>query len=115
MVYRVVFQLNESASSKVEGTLRNISHLIEDLGPEGWQVELVAHSDGIAALYRRGNPRADTMAGLAERGVRLAACRRTMEERGLTADDLLPAAQPVPSGIGELVRREAEGWVYVHP
>jgi len=115
MAYRVLFHLDEGASCKVESTLRSVGHLLEELGLEGLDVELVAHGDGITALRRTANPFAHTVRQLAERGVRLAACRNTMTRLGLSAGDLLDVAEIVPSGIGELVRRQAEGWLYVHP
>jgi intracellular sulfur oxidation DsrE/DsrF family protein len=115
MAYRAVFELAEAASCKVDGILDNIRHLQAELGPAGLEVELVAHSDGIAALLRRPDGRAAAIEELAAQGVRFAACRTTMAGRGLTADDVLEVAQIVPSGVGELVRRQAEGWAYVHP
>jgi len=113
MAYRALFHLDEAASCKVESILRSVGHLLEELGPQGLEIELVAHGDGITALRRTANPFAHTLRQLAERGVRLAACHNTMQRLGLSPDDLLDVAQVVPSGVGELVRRQAEGWAYV--
>jgi uncharacterized protein len=115
MAYRVLFHLNDAGSLSVQRVLENIRHLLDDLAPEAAQVELVAHGDGIEALQRCGNPQADTVRRLAADGVRFVACRNTMNSRGLTAGDLLEVARVVPAGIGEIVRREGEGWLYVHP
>ncbi len=115
MPYRVVFQLNESASSAVEGVLGNIRHLQAELASAGLEVELVAHGDGLVAFYRAPNRQARTIREMAEQGVRFVACHNTMAARGLSPGDLLEVVQVVPSGVGELVRRQAEGWAYVHP
>ncbi len=115
MAYLVLFHLTESASGKVEMVLGNIRHLLDEYAPEGIVVELVVHSDGIAALYRHPNPQADAIRSLAERGVRFAACAYTMKSRGIGADELLEVARVVPSGVGEIVHRQEEGWLYVRP
>ena len=75
----------------------------------------MAHSDGLVALYRAGNAEAETIRELARQGVRFVACQTTMAARGLTADDLLEEAELVPSGVAELVRRQAAGWLYLRP
>jgi intracellular sulfur oxidation DsrE/DsrF family protein len=115
MIYRVAFELTESASGKVKAVLGNIQHLREQLAPAKVEIELVAHSDGIMALYRAGNAEAKAIRELARQGVRFAACETTMASRGLTADDLLEEAELVPSGVAELVRRQAAGWLYLRP
>ncbi len=113
MAYRVVFELTEGAAWKVQGVLGSIRHLLEQMGAEGLEVELVAHADGIAALYRTPNREARSIEDLAGQGVRFAACHYTMASRGVTAEDLVDVAQMVPSGIGEIVRRQGEGWLYL--
>ena len=115
MAHRVVLELTEGASGKVETGLGNIRHLLAELAAEGVEVELVAHSDGITAFYRRGNVQAEAISRLAVQGVRFVACRATMRNRGLTEEDILPVAQMAPSGITEIVRRQEEGWSYVRP
>ncbi len=115
MPYRVVFELTDSARCRVEGELASIRHLMAELGPQGMEVELVAHSDGVVALLHKLKPDVRPIEDLAAQGVRFAACQHSLASRGLTAADLVPFAQVVPSGIGEVVRRQAEGWLYVHP
>ena len=115
MTYRVVFELTDSGKCQVEGELTNIRHLLAELGPQGIEVELVAHSDGVVALLRQNRAEAGPIEELAAHGVHFAACRNSLASRGLTGADLLPTAAVVPSGIGEIVRRQAEGWLYVHP
>lgn len=115
MAYRVVFQLNESASSAVDHVPGNTRNLQAEPGPARLEVELVAHGDGLVAFYRSPNRQARTIREMAEQGVRFVACHNTMAARGLTAEDLLDVAQVVPSGMGELVRRRAEGWAHAHP
>jgi len=112
--YRVVFHLDEAERAKHEAILRNIRNLLDDLGAEQTRVELVAHGPGIDLLTGQTGLGEQAQA-LAARGVILAACHNTLRERQIPAERLLPGVTVVPAGIGEIVRREAEGWLYVRP
>jgi intracellular sulfur oxidation DsrE/DsrF family protein len=46
-----------------------------------------------------GNPHAETIAGLLERGVVLAVCGNDLESKSLTAKNLLPGVKTTPRGI----------------
>ncbi len=115
MPYRVLFELDEAASCKIDGVLANVRNLQAEMASEGLELELVAHADGIEVLYRAPNRQAGAIRELAGQGVRFAACHTTMTSRGVTDEDILEVAQIVPSGVAEIVRRQAEGWQYVHP
>ena len=60
-------------------------------------------------------PLADQVRGLVERGVSVIACSTTMRQHGVAADQLLAGVRVVPSGVGQLVRRQRAGWAYLRP
>src|SRR3990172_179460 len=114
--YRAVFHLDEGNKGRVDMALNNIDNLLADLGENNVAVELVTNGGGIVALFKAdNNPHADRLARLAARGVRFAACAHTLHSKGLTRDALLDAVQVVPSGVGELVKRQTDGWAYIRP
>jgi intracellular sulfur oxidation DsrE/DsrF family protein len=45
----------------------------------------------------------------------VAACENTLEMKGIGRDRLAAGVVTVPSGIGELVRKQQQGWAYVRP
>ncbi len=112
--YRVVVHLDEPDAKKHEAVLRNVRNLLEDLGEDRSEVELVAHGLGLD-LLTGDTGLGGQLAELAARGVVLAACENTLRERGIPRERLLAGVSLVPSGIGELVRRQREGWQYVRP
>jgi len=112
--YRVVFHLDEAGAEKFESVLRNVSHLIDDLGADQTKVELVAHGPGIDLLVKE-SPYPEKVRKLQNRGVIMVACHNTLQQQSLTEDDLLPDVTVVPAGIGEIVRRQQQGWQYVRP
>lgn len=111
MAHRVLVHVDEGGD-KPQSVVQNVENLLDDV--EDAQIELVAHGPGIAALERDGEL-SERVEALGRRGVRLAACGNTMSAQELGPGDLVEGAEVVPSGVGELVRREAEGWLYVRP
>ena len=113
--YRVVFHLDEGGKGRVDMTLNNIENLITDLGEENVDVELVSNSEGVTAFLRVPALHEAKVKRLAAKGVRFAVCANSLRQFGLTEDALLDQAEVVPAGVGELVRKQAEGWAYIRP
>ncbi len=109
----VVIHLDEDTPGKHEAVLRNISNLLEDI-TDDTTVELVAHGPGISIMLRN-SPQAMTVQHLHDSGVQLVACANTMTGMGIGPDELATAVAIATSGVGQLVRRQQQGWAYVRP
>ncbi len=113
--YNVLFHLDEGNKPRGEMTLRNIDNLITDLGQDNVQVELVVNGEGVLVLLKSPNLLGDLIDKLHAKGVRFLACGNSLRGMGLTQEDLLPLIEIVPAGVGELARKQAEGWGYIRP
>jgi intracellular sulfur oxidation DsrE/DsrF family protein len=113
--YRAVFHVDEGNEARVGMALKNIENLIADLGEENVQVELVTNGRGVTALVKTPSPHQEQIERLAAKGVRFAACANSLRQAGLTPDTLLGVVEVVPSGVGELVKKQAQGWAYIRP
>lgn len=111
--FGVVVHLDEAVEGKHAAVLRNVSNLLEDLGPDT-PVELVTHGDGVGVCLR-DSPEAEAVQALLRRGVSIVACENTLRGKGISRDELAPGVGSVPAGIGELVRRQRAGWSYIRP
>lgn len=109
----VVFHLDEDGSDKHEAFVRNVANLLDYL-EEDATIELVAHGPGIG-ICLADSPQAEAVRALVERGVLVAACENTLRARSIGLDQLAVGVTTVPAGIGELVRRQRQGWAYVRP
>jgi intracellular sulfur oxidation DsrE/DsrF family protein len=109
----VVVHLDEEGDAKHRAVLRNVGNLVADLG-DRTAVELVVHGPGIG-LCLTDSPQAEDLQALIARGVVVAACENTLEMKGIGRDRLVTGVVTVPSGIGELVRKQQQGWAYVRP
>lgn len=113
--YQVVYQLNSDNETSTKGTLKNIQNALDDARLKGkLDVELVVHGAGVA-IYQKDKPYEDQLRALQKRGVILAMCENTMRERKISRDTLFPFISYVPSGNGELIIRQQEGWAIIHP
>jgi len=113
--YNALYILNSNDEKKIKGTLRNINNALEDPRLKGkLHVELVAFGDGVAVFMKTGIYE-QTLKDLQAKGVVLAQCNNTLNERKIDKNDLFPFISFVPSGNGEIIIRQYEGWATVHP
>ena len=113
--YQVVYQLNTDEDAHIKATLKNIKNALSDPRlADKLDVELVVHGQGIAA-FKKGSAYEELLHSLKKQKVILAMCENTMRERNIKREDLFSFVSYVPSGNGELIIRQQEGWAYIHP
>ena len=113
--YRAVYQLDSSDPKLINQTLHNMKNALEDPRLKGkLKLELVVFSGG-TVVFRKDQPYEADVLYLQQAGVVLAQCQNSMNAYKLTKDDLLPYISIVPTGNGELIIRQVEGWALVHP
>lgn len=113
--YQALYILNSNDAKHIQGTLRNINNALNDPRLKGkLTVELIAFGDGVA-VYQKGNQFDSTLQALQKKGVLLAQCQNTIEERHIQKSSLYNYISYVPSGNGEIIIRAQEGWATLHP
>ncbi|WP_419800573.1 DsrE family protein [Mucilaginibacter sp.] len=113
--YNALYILNSNDDKKIKATLRNLDNALEDPRLKGkLHVELIAFGDGVS-VFMKSNPYEETLKKLQDKGVILAQCSNTIHERKIDKNELFDFISYVPSGNGEIILREYEGWATVHP
>ena len=113
--YKVVYQLDSDDPKLIKMTLRNMKNALEDPRLKGkLQMELVAFAGGVT-VFRKDQPYEPELQALKAKGVILAQCLNTIKERNISKEELFPFISYVPTGNGELIIRQAQGWALVHP
>lgn len=113
--YNALYVLNSGDEKKISGTLRNINNALEDPRLKGkLRVELIVFGDGVS-VYMKTSPFEASLKELQQKGVILAQCERTLEQRKIEKSSLFPFISYVPSANGEIILRHYEGWAIVHP
>jgi intracellular sulfur oxidation DsrE/DsrF family protein len=89
----------------VGGNCNNVENLRKALGADT-KVEVVVHGSGLGLLLATNTAQSGRMKQLAGDGLVFAACRNTMQRQNVSADQLLPFATTVDSGVAEVVRKQ---------
>ncbi|MEO8823101.1 MAG: DsrE family protein [Ginsengibacter sp.] len=114
-MYHAIYQLDVNDPMVIGKTIRNINNAINDPRLKGKiKIELIAYSGGTDA-YLKGSKYEDDLKALVEKGVIVAQCENTLHERKISRDQIYDFIGVVPSGNGELIIRQAEGWSVVKP
>jgi uncharacterized protein len=110
--HRIIIQLSTADTLEYKGLLNNLKHLKEGWG-DSVQIEVVVHGPGLDMLTRGKATQEEAVQMMIKKGVQFVACRNTMKQKGVTDDQLLPNVGFVDMGIGEIVRRQEQGWTYI--
>ena len=113
--YHAIYQLDENNPALINKTIRNIKNALDDPRLTGKvKIELIAYAGG-TAINLKANNYGDQLKELIERGVIVAQCHNSLVEQKITPDQVYDFVAIVPSGNGELILRQAEGWAIVKP
>lgn len=114
-MYKAIYQMDSGSPEIIKKTIRNINNLLKDPRLQGKvQIELIAFSGGTEA-YRKGSEYEEAIKTLISKGVIVAQCLNTLEERKINKSELYDFLAYVPTGNGELLIRANEGWVIIKP
>jgi intracellular sulfur oxidation DsrE/DsrF family protein len=109
---RVVIQVSTPEKMLWNQALNYIENLRELYGPDKVEIELVALGLGLGVL-KLESTQGPRVADALKLGVRVSACEVTMRRQKLTREDMLPNIGYVPAGLGQVIKRQREGWAYI--
>lgn len=112
--YDALYTLNSGDDTKIKTVFRSILHAMEDPRLKGkLKIELIVFSDGVAA-FMKNSPYEAQLKELQDKGVILAQCNNTLIARNIKQTDIFPFVSIVPSGNGEIILRQYDGWAVVN-
>ncbi len=115
LLYKAIYQMDQGSPEVIKKTIRNINNLLKDPRLKGKvQVELVVFSAGTEAL-RKDSEYEEAIRDLILKGVIVAQCLNTLEERKIDKSELYDFLAYVPTGNGELLIKAGEGWTIIKP
>lgn len=109
---RVVIQVSTPEPKLWNQALNYIENLRELYGPDKVEIELVALGLGLGVL-KLESTQGPRVADALKVGVHISACEVTMRRQKLTREDMLPKIGYVPAGLGQVIKRQREGWAYI--
>ncbi len=109
---KVVIQVSDSAPAYWNLALNNAKNVQKDL--KGAVIEIVAFGPGIGIL-KSDSVVANRISEMADSGIKIVACANTMRGQKLTKEDMNSKIGYVPSGVVEIMERQADGYAYIRP
>ena len=114
-MYHAIYQLDNNDPKIIEKAIRNINNALTDPRLVGKiEIELISFGGGTDA-YMKGSKYEEDLKSLVQKGVIVSQCNNTLKERKISRDQLYDFIAIVPSGNGELIIRQAEGWSAIKP
>ncbi len=111
--YAVVFEVSSGEEKRLAAGLRNVENAQKALGREDSRIEVVVHGQGLTLVLDHGNRQKDRIKQLQDTGVVFAACENTMRSENVSPASLIKGVVTVDSGVGEIIRRQKQGWAYI--
>lgn len=112
--YKAIFHVDADSPKGFSKVLKNINNVLEDPRLKGHlEIELMANSGGYK-IFAKGNGLEEQLRSLKEKGVLLVQCENTLKELKVKKTDIYDFVSYTPSGMGELILRQADSWAYVH-
>ena len=108
---RVILHLQSADSLVHKSIVNQIGNLKKSL-PDA-TIELVCHGPGLEFLLKDKSRYVNRLEKMKLKDVSFVGCEFTMSQRNYKKEDLVPFAQTVPLGIAEIVKKQADGWLYV--
>ena len=109
---RVVIQVSTPEQRVWNQALNYVENLQTLYGKDNVEIEIVVLGWGIG-LLKFDSPMATRVAETLKRGASLQACEVTMSRQKLTPQDMLPDIGYVKAGLGQIIKRQKEGWSYI--
>ena len=109
---RVVIQVSTPEQRLWNQALNYLENLRDTYGPDNVEMEIVALGLGIGVL-KLESTQGPRVADAVKAGVHISACEVTMRRQKLTREDMLPNIGCVPAGLGQVIKRQREGWAYI--
>ena len=110
--HKVVVQLNSADTAAWGGVIGNIKNLSK-IWPDQLQIEVVVHGRALDFLVASKSHLVNDVELLSKKGIVFNACENTMGKYGITKQMLIPAVFTVPSGVGEVILKQEQGWSYL--
>lgn len=114
--YKVLLQVSEDSVERLMAALNAAKFVQQEYGAPNVSIEIVVFGAGVQTLkYYAPIPVGDRVKIAKANGVRIAVCDYSMRAAKLRPSEMMREVSFVRSGIGEVIEKQQQGWVYIHP
>ena len=115
--HRILLQWTEADTVGQWAMTKHAGNLLDDLGPENVQLEVIAYGPATFAVTtsRPQNLQSKAIAELTKRGVVFHVCHHAMDLLGVKDSELQPTVTPVKGAMWYVTTKYDEGWQILRP
>ena len=114
--HRILLQWTEGDSLGQWVMTKHVGNLLDDLGQDNVQLEVIAYGMATFAVTNRPQAHfADDIASLSKRGVVFHVCHHAMDLLGVKDDELQSTVTPVKGAMWYIVQKHDAGWQNLRP
>lgn len=114
--YKVLIQVSEDSVERLMEALNAAKFVQEEYGAPNVSLVILVFGPGVQTLKHYAPiPVGDRVRQAKANGVRIAICDYSMRMAKLRPSDMLRDVSFVRSGVGEIIEKQQQGWVYLHP
>lgn len=107
----VDFEYEDTA--KQQDLMRRLTNILNDFTDMPLNIEVVTYGPAIRMLTSKESAYAVDIKRLQNRGIVFYSCHNTMTRYEITEDQLLKGVIPVSSGLGYIVKKQLDSYVYL--
>jgi len=110
---KAVFHIDEVEKWKL--LIGNVQNLMKGITDQSFEIEIVATSVAVKEYLKKQSLFSHEFEELSGAGVRVCACRNSLNGLKINQDEILELITIVPVGVKELIEKQLEGFAYVKP
>lgn len=116
MKAKVVFHIDWEKEERLIMAINNITNLLKEISPGEAAVCILANGSAAKLFQReRAFQYAPDIQRLSQQGVRFLVCRNSLNNFGISKEELVESCEAIDAGIVELIRLQEDGYAYVKP
>lgn len=109
-MYKVIFHVVE------KNKWRMVTNNAMNLAKSDLEIEVLVLSVGESILgYAKDSDVVENLEMLMANGIKLIACNNSLKAFELPEENILDGIEVVPAGMVEMVKRQADGYMYIRP
>ncbi len=116
MESKVIFHVDWEKEECLIMALNNMKNLLKAVPSEDVSACLLANGAAAKLFQReRAFQYASDIQSLSQKGVRFLVCSNSLNNFGISQEDLVESCETIEAGIVELIRLQADGYAYIKP
>lgn len=112
-MYQAVFHIDDK--KKIQKAIGNTKGVATDFSDANvqHQIKWVINGTGVLRFTKENNEYREQIEHLLDRNLQVAVCKNSLLHFEIKPSEIIDGIEIVPTAVGELIRKQVEGWAYI--